>query len=150
MTQNEKWRNPYAIKPLQKKRNVDLQKPRLPRNSVKPMQKQKLKSIKADSDLSSVGPIEDFSPLKDRLTRFRTGIRDASTSIQELERTMDSLYNLLEKMEKFSYLKRRIGRNSPNLLNSISKIDFEQIGKFLQSPLVQALLSNDDREEKGD
>jgi|GEM_PF-4542350 len=121
------WRNPAFTGP--KKRNVAARKP-------KPA-------------VEIITPKQETKNMKISLQKIKDQFREAREQLQQIESTMDTLYNVLDTMERFG--KQKIGQGNKtqsNLLKSFQNIDFKQVMNLLQSPLVQALIETMAEEEE--
>jgi hypothetical protein len=134
---SRKWRNPYAPIPSKKlgEKTAEVSLAVKPRKTV---------------------PALD---LRTSVSRMRSNIKGISSTIQQVEQTMDTLYGA---MEMFDSLGNKIGASSdkgapkrnlaqsqeaaeessgPGNSNPLGNIDISQLLNLLQSPLVQNLLT---------
>jgi hypothetical protein len=148
---SRKWRNPYA-----------------------PIVSKKLNRQASDVSLA-VTPRQTLPAvdLRTSVSRMRSNIKGISSTIRQVEQTMDTLYGAMEIFESFGKknakpaaenkpVNRRMDtqiRDDPaedsntNGNNPLANIDINQLLTLLQSPLVQNLLtqsnSNGKRKKEG-
>jgi len=121
------WRNPYPAK-----------RRRTPSNT------QRSKS----APTPPAPPKQDTRQAKNSLLVIRNQVRGFREQVEQMEKTMDTLFNVMEAIDKFnspSSTKSAGAHN--NLFKSFQNIDFKQVMNFLQSPLVQALVETMAEEE---
>ncbi|MFM1652731.1 hypothetical protein ACI7RC_11605 [Brevibacillus sp. B_LB10_24] len=133
-----KWRNPYA-----------------------PMTKKKIQPQEGQAGRLPV-PLEPLSSeeVRSSVNRMRLNIKGISSTIRQVENTMDTLYGAMEILESLSRTsakpaqinkaaepKRHRGEQAEeeddsNPLGPLGNIDIGQLLNLLQSPLVQNLLKH--------
>ncbi len=105
-----------------------------------------------------------------QMNNFREGIRGLSSSIHQVEKTMESITQMMQTLEKLGGLKRlnqffagpppqgqageRTGGVQPldqikRLIAMMERIDFKQVNQILDSPLIQNLLSPSPQKKGG-
>ncbi len=150
--QQIEWKNPY-----QAKRN-----------------KKMIKEVRArDQETTTKKQIEPAlntqSPdLIQAMNNFRDGIKGISGSIQQFEKTMESLTHLYKTIDNLGGIKRlneflspisttrgnlRSSNDTGNLFNHLKtfigmleKVDFNQINQFLGSPMIQGMVNEDKKD----
>lgn len=126
MRQNQQiWRNPHQAKR---------------RLTPTPAKRAKAKLSKL------IPPKRDTRQAQRSLIAIRNQVREFREQIEQMERTMDTLCNVVEAIDKFNAPGKNRGTQS-NLLKSFQNIDFKQVMNLLQSPLVQALVETLAEEE---
>lgn len=149
------WRNPYQAK-----------RKEAPRGDIKEMKDGR---SKGESPIQGQERIHSF-PQRDfvlQMNRFREGIRGLSSSIQQVEKTMESITQMFQTMEKVGGMVRLdqffTGLSSPGadrgggekpldqfkrLIAMLEKIDFKQVNQFLDSPLFKGFLAQDPKNQE--
>jgi prophage DNA circulation protein len=117
------WRNPYAVKP--KKKSAP--------KSVQPVE--------------VIAPKNETKSMKDSLVKVREQFKGIREQLHQMESAMETLYNVMDAMERFGSGAGTKVKNQGNLLKSFNNIDFKQVMNLLQSPLVQALIETMAEEE---
>lgn len=142
------WRNPYQAKKAEEK--------------IKQTSKENIQNIKGEERVSqNFGP-ERTQDLSQLIQQFREGIRGISSSVQQFEKTIDSLtqlYQTIDQLGGFSKLpqwiqpQQRNGENQfqydfnhmikhvQSLIGLLEKIDIQQVQQFLNSPFIRNILS---------
>lgn len=149
------WRNPYQAK-----------RKEAPRGDVKEM---KDGGAGGESPIRGQEKIHLLPPrdLVSQMNLFREGIRGLSSSIQQVEKTMESITQMFQTMEKVGGMVRLdqffTGLSSPGadrgggekpleqikrLIAMLEKIDFKQVNQFLDSPLFKGFLSQDPKNQE--
>ncbi|RKD25690.1 hypothetical protein BEP19_01750 [Ammoniphilus oxalaticus] len=93
-----------------------------------------------------VSPKQDPSQTKHSLLTIRNQMRGFREQLEQMEKTMDTLFHVMDAIEKLNSPSKSSG-NPSNLLKSFQNIDFKQVMNLLQSPLVQALVETMVEEE---
>jgi len=124
------WKNPQAIKRTLK---------------TPPRRPSPRKSAPSPSLLSALA---NPGQLKATLAHMRTSIKEMSATLHQVEQLIDTAYNLLDAVEVIG---RQVGRTSGkgSLLDLMTRINLSEVLAFLQSPLVQTLLEDDQRKQEG-
>lgn len=124
MYQNH-WRNPYAVK---RKKPSALQRSSGQHVEVMPAK-------------------PDAITMKHSLVKAREQVRSVREQLQQMENTIETLFNVMDAVERFGTSGKKGTGSQTNLLKSFQNIDFKQVMNFLQSPLVQALVETMAEEE---
>ena len=121
------WRNPYPAKRRRTPSTAQRSKPAAP---------------------TPAPPKQDTSQAKNSLLVIRNQVRGFREQVEQMEKTMDTLFNVMEAIDKLGTPSSIKGAGAQsNLLKSFQNIDFKQVMNFLQSPLVQALVETMAEEE---
>lgn len=125
------WRNPY---PAKRRRT--------------PTTTQRQKPASAPVRTPQVPTKQDTRQAKHSLLTIRNQVRGFREQVEQMEKTMDTLFTVMEAIDKLGTPSSVKGSGSQsNLLKSFQNIDFKQVMSFLQSPLVQALVETMAEEE---
>lgn len=145
---NDTWRNPY-----QAKRGA-AQRP-------EPKETKGRKNAEAPQPPPVEGTPQQRQDMMLQVQGLREGIRGLSSSIQQVEKTMESITQMFQTMEKVGGMMKldqflsppsagatRGGAVHPmdqmkRFIGMLEKIDFKQVNQILDSPLFQNLLSSD-------
>lgn len=120
------WRNPYPAKR---------------RRTPSPAQRPKPAAV------PQAPPKQDTRQAKNSLLVIRNQVRGFREQVEQMEKTMDTLFNVMEAIDKLGTPSVKSAGAQSNLLKSFQNIDFKQVMNFLQSPLVQALVETMAEEE---
>lgn len=148
------WKNPYLA---QRKEN---KKQRIPHADI-----QHTKSEDAVRNHTNTTGTQDLSQL---ISQFREGVKGISTSVQQFEKTIDSLtqlYQTIEQLGGFNKVPQWLQtgeRSGPNpiqydfnhmmkhvqsLLGLLEKIDVNKVQQFLNSPFIRNILTSESKKE---
>lgn len=145
---NHQWKNPYQVK--RKEREI---------REVKSEISTSAPSANAAKPISN----QDFLTL---INNFRDGVKGISSSIQQFEKTMESLSTLYQTFEKLGGVKQvnqflspanRVGtaksagnpiQHFSTLMNLLEKVDFKQINQFLSSPMIQGIFPAEESQKR--
>lgn len=136
------WKNPYKVK-----RTVRSNTTGADRAHTKASDAKDKDSARSNPDILLM------------MNNFQEGIKGISSSIQQFEKTMESLTQLYQTIDKLGGFKRlnafmsatpERNSNAPPNLNSLynhlqtllemlQKVDFQQINQFLDSSIVQGI-----------
>lgn len=142
------WKNPH-----QAKRREKSQKP----NS----QLRDVSTLKAKNEETEVN-----ADLLHFMNNFRDGIKGISSSVQQFEKTMESLTQLYQTIDKLGGIKRlnqllssakatqastrtntdnsNIFKHLQSFMGILEKVDFNQINQFLGSPMTQGIVNDEE------
>lgn len=124
MYQNH-WRNPYAVK---RTKSSALQRP-------------------SSKNVEILPPKQDAKTMKHSLVKAREQVRSVREQLQQMEHTIETLFNVMDAVERFGASGKKGPGSQTNLLKTFQNIDFKQVMNFLQSPLIQALVETMAEEE---
>ncbi|GAB7386250.1 hypothetical protein BSNK01_00850 [Bacillaceae bacterium] len=126
--EKRKWRNPYPAV-----RKSASSRPPVPKGDVAPAPSFPL-------------PIQKPKDLKKMAYKMREDIRNLSLTVHQIEEMLESFCGFCDMME---HVQRKKGSlNSASLVKTLKRIDFKQLVELLQSPLVQALLTESLRDSR--
>lgn len=141
------WKNPYLAQRVEKQRK---------RISKDDLQQTKGK----ENDVRNAG-VKEGQDVTQLIQQFREGIRGISTSVQQFEKTIDSLTQLYQTIERLGGFHQfaqwinpteRSGTNPlqydfqhmlkhiESLIGLLEKVDMKQVQQFLNSPFIRNIL----------
>lgn len=141
------WKNPYHAK----RRNQIAKE-------AKASEKESVRSNKIETTKNNANP-----DLLHLMNNFRDGVKGISSSVQQFEKTMESLSQLYQTFDNIGGVKRLNQLLSPTgparglstkdagnlfghlktFVGMLEKVDFNQINQFLGSPTIQGMVNED-------